>query len=944
MTAMACRALLSLWLFLLLTSTAAAGGRGVNSADADSVGHLNEVLAQARQLAHEGKLVQAIEQGQSALRMAEEAFGTQSAEYAQALSDVAGIHSRAGAYQEALRMGYQALDIRRQVVGEHHVDYATSLNNVARYHSYLGQTMEAVRMGRKAMELREELLGKDDADYAKSVSNMAGYFARMGNYDEAIKMGQEALDIRQKTLPPHHTDCIESLNNLAKYHYFKGEYAQAIDGEQRALDALRSDTSQLQSPLYATILSNLADFCMKTGREAEAMQHGNEALQLRRQMLGEHHPDYAESLSNMATYHYECRQYADAIDLQRQALQLQRQLLGEEHPACVQSTCMMAVFFLANEQTDSAEIYAYKATNHYTNVILNTFADLTASERDMYWRKVKPWFTNTLLQMAEKCPTEKMLSSAFNGTLLAKGLLLKSELEMVNLLMESGDQTAVTNYKALQANRWALLRQLELPKNERTLNIDSLRRVITKQERRLVRLSKTYGSYTQQLQIGWERIAQIMGPKDLAIEFVRYRSSDGTGRYAALVVGGGARHPEFIPLMDDDQLHAIDAKQVYSSTQLTERVWLPLKSHLAKARRVYFAPAGELYNIAIESLPVYDGKPGEVMSDRWQLYRLSSTRMLATRRQQTADGSTPPRGEKGRPASATVFGGMNYDAPLDADLAVGSSAQEEMEEALKPFENEEHNGLKYLPGTKREAEEIAQVLQTDSIATTLLEADVASEHSFKALSGHAPALLHIATHGFYWTDSDIKASAIDERLQFLAADAAQNEADKALTRSGLFFAGANRTLLGMKDDRRKNDGVLTAQEISLLDLRGLQLLVLSACQTGLGKVTGDGVFGLQRGFKKAGAQSLLMSLWKVDDKATRILMSLFYKHLTEGKGKHEALRLAQQQLRTMDVEAANRRARHAISSRAKRARKGQLKKQYEDPYYWAAFILLDAIE
>lgn len=923
--------------------------RGANEI-ADSTGQLSAVLAEARQLSHEGKLSQAIEKGTAALNTAQKHYGVKSAEYAQALSDLAGFYSRSGRYHEALQMGNEAMKIRQEVLGERHIDYANSLNNVARYYSYLGQTMEAVRMGRKAMELKEELIGKDNADYAKSVSNLAGYFSRMGNYAESIKLGEEALAIREKTLGSQHSDCIESLNNLAKYHYFRGEYAEAIELEQRALLSLRSSSTLPQptaeesndaeppvalAPLHATILSNLADFYLKTGKQEEAMRYGNEALQLRRDVLGDHHPDYAESLSNLATYHYERGQYADAIALQRQALNLQRQLLGEEHPSYAQSLCKMAVCFLANEQTDSAEIYAYDATNRYTNVILNTFADLTASERDLYWRKVKPWFTNTILQMAEKSPTNKMLSSAFNGILLAKGLLLKSELEMVNLLMESGDNKAVSDYKALQTNRSRLLRQFELPKNQRTLNTDSLQRIIVKQERRLVRRSRAYGTYTQQLHIEWERIARTLGTNDLAIEFVRYRSTDGKGKYAALVISRNARHPEFIPLMDDEQLHAIGSKEVYNTTKLSELVWQPLKDHLKKARRVYFAPAGELYNIGIESLPLWNGKNDEVMSDRWQFYRLSSTRQLVLRADPIKD-----------PPTAIVYGGMTYDSQPEADLSSTASDKESQLAAIQADEDilKEKSGLKYLPGTKREAEEIAEVLESDSVATTLWLAETASEHSLKSLSGQAPTILHIATHGFYWTESDIKATAIDERLQFLSADAFQDDSDKALTRSGLFFAGANRTLLGLKRDNLRNDGVLTAQEISLLDLRGLDLLVLSACQTGLGKVTGDGVFGLQRGFKKAGAQTLLMSLWKVDDKATRILMTQFYKYLTEGKSKHESLRLAQQYLRNLQVEPTSRRSKRAISSRAKRARKNKAKKEYEDPYYWAAFILLDGID
>ena len=130
----------------------------------------------------------------------------------------------------------------------------------------------------------------------------------------------------------------------------------------------------------------------------------------------------------------------------------------------------------------------------------------------------------------------------------------------------------------------------------------------------------------------------------------------------------------------------------------------------------------------------------------------------------------------------------------------------------------------------------------------------------------------------------------------------------------------------------------------MLDLRGVDLLVLSACQTGLGKITGDGVFGLQRGFKKAGANAILMSLWKVDDRATRLLMTHFYNYLMDGVGKHEALRRAQQALRTTEVEVETRMSsRHAITSRQKRARKTASKRIYDDPYYWAAFILLDGM-
>ena len=160
-----------------------------------------------------------------------------------------------------------------------------------------------------------------------------------------------------------------------------------------------------------------------------------------------------------------------------------------------------------------------------------------------------------------------------------------------------------------------------------------------------------------------------------------------------------------------------------------------------------------------------------------------------------------------------------------------------------------------------------------------------------------------------------------KNVYFLQADTRSSTLeDTGMARSGLLLAGANTSLRGAQLPPDAEDGILTAEEISHLDFRNMDLVVMSACQTGLGDISGDGVFGLQRGFKKAGANSLLMSLWKVDDTATRLLMDEFYKNLTAGKNKHDAFMSAQQFLRTTDNG------------------------KFSDPRFWAAFILLDAIQ
>ena len=193
-----------------------------------------------------------------------------------------------------------------------------------------------------------------------------------------------------------------------------------------------------------------------------------------------------------------------------------------------------------------------------------------------------------------------------------------------------------------------------------------------------------------------------------------------------------------------------------------------------------------------------------------------------------------------------------------------------------------------------------------------------TETSLKKLSGKGLSNLHISTHGFYWNETEVKADRDLRNLSFLhREDSPRLEEDKAMTRSGLLFAGANAILQGDSIPEGCDDGILTAQEIASLDFRGLDLLVLSACQTGLGEIKGDGVFGLQRGFKKAGAQTIVMSLWKVDDFATNLLMTAFYENLIAGKSKRESLLNAQKAVRETPG--------------------------FEDPEYWAGFILLDAL-
>ena len=192
-----------------------------------------------------------------------------------------------------------------------------------------------------------------------------------------------------------------------------------------------------------------------------------------------------------------------------------------------------------------------------------------------------------------------------------------------------------------------------------------------------------------------------------------------------------------------------------------------------------------------------------------------------------------------------------------------------------------------------------------------------TEEAFRSKTKEQLNVLHLATHGFYLSDEDLCRLEKDNYFAKIGKEYRDIE-EKGLVRSGLIFAGINQVLQNKVVPIDANDGVMTAMEISHLNLYGVDLVVLSACQTAHGEIADDGVIGLQRGFKKAGANSLLMTLWKVDDDATRQFMTKFYERLSTHHNKQRALSEAQRYL--------------------------QESTKYKEPEYWAPFILLDALK
>ena len=486
--------------------------------------------------------------------------------------------------------------------------------------------------------------------------------------------------------------------------------------------------------------------------------------------------------------------------------------------------------------------------------------------------------------------------------------MLSTTTEMNKLILESGDNEALHMYEELRIKRMELQKLYEKPVAERYINVDSLKAVADQLEKNLVERSKVYGDYTKKLKTTWQEVQQSLADDELAVEFLSFNvyGTDST-MVAALTLRKDDTEPKFFPLFELSQLQELSDTTHFICPDLTNLVWQPLHDEFQGIKTIYFSPAGVLHKIGIEYAPGMES---------YEMYRLSSTR-------EVIDMKTSI--EKTGEMSACLYGGINYESSNPTESVENKTMADisiSLHRALTDSLDLRGIRIDYLPGTLREVQNIQKSLTNNHYNATAHTGAEATETSVKSLSGKDTGILHISTHGFYYTESQAKKK--EENLRFLSFDDKHhsNHEDKSLTRSGLLMAGAKLTIDGKDVPLDADDGILTAQEISQLDLRGIDFVVLSACETGKGDIVqGEGVFGLQRGFKKAGVKTILMSLWRVSDASTEMLMTEFYKNLCDGKSKRESLRLAQKTVREYKDEDGNL--------------------LFQDPHYWAGFIMLD---
>ncbi len=392
-------------------------------------------------------------------------------------------------------------------------------------------------------------------------------------------------------------------------------------------------------------------------------------------------------------------------------------------------------------------------------------------------------------------------------------------------------------------------------------------------------------------------VANFLDKGEYAIEFLRVESVDGkAAEYDALLLSHSSGKPLRIHLCGEDELKAaLDTPQssLYGigSKTLFNLVWQPLLHHIPKGCSIIYSPDGLLNMFALDLAS--DGKRRVAMT--YSTHRVSSTREVC--RASASDKNL----------DVVLYGGLRYEM-TEQEMLERNALYGGYPGVRRGLDGIDRAGWADLPGSGKEVEDVAAILSSYGHPVRIMKGMDGTEESFKSLSGNSPLILHLATHGFYYDKGRESDSWYYESLLL------QGSGIGPFVRSGLVLAGGQKAWLGEPVPDKVEDGILLSEEIAELDLSGTKFLTLSACETALGDVTPEGVTGLQAAFKRAGVGTMLMSLWKVDDDATREFMTAFYRSLCETGYYQDAIQAARRQM--------------------------QSSSKYSNPYYWAGFVII----
>ena len=830
-------------------------------------------------------------------------------DYANILNTIAISRQRLGQIDEALALVQEAYAITSTTKGKDHKESLVMAGNIATFYQYKGEPEKALPVFLETLQSLEKQFGKKSLEYITLQNNLATYYQDNGMMENALREMLELEKNYQEGIAAEGLLYTTILNNIGVVYFELGMIDSSRVYTGKALKAFKKSPNESPNTFGMALLCQSSIYELE-GKTDSAMMSAQEAFDVFTRNEGLADQATYRALQTLTTILEKTGRKQEALVYSQQALASIDSTAGETHPDFFRLLCQKASLQEATGSFDAAFASVERADSLLRRYIGHSSGVYSYSAEEAFADRVSASFTeiaNIAVRHLQKFPQASGM--IYDNILTTNQILLQQTRVALDAARNSPDSATSS-----LARQWNDLRQLYafqsgLPANNRQYPLDSLERAIAQAEQSLTAIDLPLRQARQKM--NWQSVQAALKPGEAAIEFLRLPSDrDSMVNYYALVLRPGDKRPRMEFLFEEKQLIALTRKKSTSPLDsigqlyppkptranpagqpgsLYRLVWQPLEKHLNGVKTVWFAPAGLLHRISFNAVTIV---PGQYLSDRFELEQLSSTREVAFPR-------TPVLG-KDAVHTARVFGGIRYDTDRDARLYTC------------PNRGDADRGYPcYLPGTLLEMRVLYRIFRANGVVCDTMSGYEAREDSIKTFFGNTSRpsdVLHIGTHGYFKNLSKKTVKSIDVQSHW---------ADNPMFRSYLLMSGGLKAHLGNLQVGSASDGVLSAYEIATLNFTDTRLVTLSACVSALGEVRdAEGVYGLQRAFKMAGAQHLLVTLWPVDDAATQLFMEKFYTYWISDN---------------MDIRKAFREAR-------KEFQKSDPK--YTHPYYWAAFVLI----
>ncbi|WKV10755.1 CHAT domain-containing protein [Marivirga harenae] len=796
--------------------------------------------------------------------------------------------------------------------GKESIEYVDGLVTLAIPYYSRSNYSESELLYNKALEA----LSKISADKILEdniKNNLAVLYWKIGLHNEAINIFEEIIS-DEKSL-----ENASKLSNYAQNLLVTHQKEKAIEHFSKALTIIK-DILGTDSELYIRVQKEKALALKENKALHEYYELMNQSFVTSKQVLEKSNPEYSKYELNWGVANFRINNIDKAEQHVKSAHKLRSKYLSEKHPLYAETSKELAELSWYKNNPKKAKEYFKETFNNYFAQIEAYFPALSEQQKANF-------YTNTLRSTFEEFNSfaiayhkndPELLGDMYDYQLATKGLIMYATAKARKNILNSDNQELKEKYQKWIATKELISQLYSMSEEEvqqQELKLDSLIEGSNELEKELSRASSDFSDAYAAKSYNWKDVQMKLKDNEAAIEMIRFRefTPDSSGlfndkvNYAALLIDKNSKSPKLILFENGLELENRYIKNYRNAIRYKVKdkysydfYWKPIAEQTQKYEKVYFSPDGIYNQISINAL--YNTNTEKHVLEEQNIQLLTNTKDLIAYRERTPDSnmaSAPalfgfPNYNKGMRESAE--GGENVASDIVENASLNRGLRGSLQRYIRG-----NSLVTSLPGTKDEVNKIQSIYRDSKYSepNTYLE-NQADENQLKRVKN--PRVLHVATHGFFLEDNE--TSNTDEEDKY---------SENPLLKSGLIMAGANSFIATGLNEEVSQDGILTAYEAMNLDLNHTELVVLSACETGLGELkNGEGVYGLRRAFQVAGANAIIMSLWSVDDEATQELMTAFYANWISGKDKLTAFNEAQK----------------------------TIKEKYESPFYWGAFVMV----